>query len=51
MPRRKTRSVRIPPPLEDELERAAKEESRSVSNVIVLAIQAYLKQRPKSRAA
>ncbi len=52
MPRKYPRSIRFPDPLESEVEKAAKEESRTFSNLVLLAVQQYLKSREtKQRAA
>ena len=51
MPRKYPRSIRFPDPLETEVEKAAKEESRTFSNLVLLAVQQYLKSRTKQRAA
>lgn len=51
MSRKYPRSIRFPDPLDTELEKAAKEESRSVSNLVLLAVQQYLKTRKPKQAA
>ena len=51
MPRKYPRSIRFPDPLETEVEKAAKEESRTFSNLVLMAVQQYLKSREKQRAA
>ena len=51
MPRKYPRSIRFPDPLDTELEKVAKEESRSVSNLVLLAVQQYLKTRKTAKQA
>lgn len=51
MPRKYPRSIRFPDPVEVELEKIAKEESRSISNLVLLIVQQYLKTRNSSKRA